>query len=61
MGALRQPPELLTLAEVASRLKMSIKSIRRLIDGGDLPRHFIKSRVRVSSDDLADYLVKCRR
>lgn len=61
MGALRQPPELLTLAEVASRLKVSVKSVRRLIDGGDLTRHLIKSRVRVSSDDLAQYLAQCRR
>lgn len=61
MAALPRGPQLLTVAEVAGRLKVSVKSVRRLIDKGELRRHVVSSRVRVSSDDLAEYLAECRK
>lgn len=60
MAALPRAPQLLRVAEVAGRLKVSVKSVRRLIDRGELRRH-VSSRVRVSSDDLAEYLAECRK
>lgn len=41
-----------TVAEVADRLKISMRQVRRLIDRGDLPTLRIGRSVRISFRDL---------
>jgi excisionase family DNA binding protein len=54
------PEALLTLREVARRLACSEKSVRRLVDAGDLPVVRIGRMVRVDPLDLARF-VRVRR
>ena len=61
LGGRRLPPALLTLEMVADRLAISLRSVRRLIDGNELPVHHIGGTRRVSEDDLARYLAGTRR
>jgi excisionase family DNA binding protein len=55
-----QPQPLLSVADIADRLKLSEKTVRRWIERGDLPAHHLGRAVRVSEDDLALYLHKNR-
>jgi excisionase family DNA binding protein len=57
--ATRHQP-LLSVAEIADRLKLSEKTVRRWIERGDLPAHHLGRAVRISEDDLALYLHKHR-
>ena len=57
--ATRHQP-LLSVADIADRLKLSEKTIRRWIERGDLPAHHLGRAVRVSEDDLSLYLHKHR-
>jgi len=50
----------LSVAEVAVRLDVSPKTVRRMIDRGDLRAHRIGRLVRVGERSLADYLGKAR-
>jgi excisionase family DNA binding protein len=55
--------ELFTVAEVASRLRISVSAVYELIQDSTLPCHRIGPRrgaIRVSGDDLAWYLQQCR-
>lgn len=49
-----------TVAEVAALLKVSLKTVRRRIDQGDLPVHRIGRQIRISQPDLAAF-VRARR
>lgn len=49
-------PHLLTVAGVAKRLAVSIKTTRRLIDRGELQIHRVGRQIRVSESDLFLYL-----
>lgn len=52
---------LLTPAEVAERLKVEIKTVRRLIRDGVIPSHALGERIiRVSPSDLDEYLKRTR-
>ena len=44
--------QLLTVEEVARRLSVATRTVRRLIDRGELPAHRMGRMVRVSEDDL---------
>jgi excisionase family DNA binding protein len=44
------------VATVASRLDVSEKTVRRMIDRGELPAHRVGRLLRISDGDLADYL-----
>jgi excisionase family DNA binding protein len=57
--ATRHQP-LLSVADIADRLKLSEKTVRRWIERGDLPAHHLGRAVRISEDDLALYLHKHR-
>ena len=48
--------QLLTIKEVADRLAVSVRTVRRLIDDGELPPHRMGRMVRVSVDDLKRYV-----
>jgi excisionase family DNA binding protein len=58
--ALPSPARLHDVAGVASRLGVSEKTVRRMIDRAELPAHRIGRLLRVSEEDLADYLAKRR-
>ena len=44
-----------TIAQIAERLVCSDKTIRRMIDRGDLPAHKFGGLWRISAVDLSDY------
>ena len=49
------------LEVIAKRLDVSTKTVRRLIDRGELPHLRVGRLVRVSERDFADYLARSRR
>ena len=56
-----QLPRLLTVDEMAERLNVCSKTIRRWIAGNELPAHRLGRSVRVAEDDLMAFLGKHRR
>ena len=48
--------ELLTIAEVAKYLKISVVSVRRLQQGRHIPFHKVGGSVRFVKSDLVSYL-----
>ena len=54
------PPPLLTVAAAADVLNVSVKTVRRLIDRGDLRPLRIGRALRVSAEDLTLYLHRIR-
>ena len=54
------PPQMLILDEVATRLHLSARSVRRLIKVGALPVHRFGTAVRISTDDLERYIAGSR-
>ena len=53
--------QLLTVAEVAERLAVSTRTVRRLIDSGELVTHRVGRAVRISEADLAAYAREARQ
>ncbi len=53
-------PRLFSVAEVAGRLGVSVKTVRRMLDRGDLPGHRIGRLLRVGESDLEAYLAGAR-
>jgi excisionase family DNA binding protein len=49
-----------TIAEVADRLKISPRSVHRLIERGELERHRFGTAVRISEGALQRYLASAR-
>jgi excisionase family DNA binding protein len=56
----QQAAHLLTVPEVAERLRLCPKTIRRMIDRGELRVHRIGRQLRISEEDLDAYLRKTR-
>lgn len=54
-------PCLLTVKEVAERLQVSTKTIRRWIAADELSVHHIGRQLRVSEDDLLVFLARRRK
>ncbi|MEO0529366.1 MAG: helix-turn-helix domain-containing protein [Planctomycetota bacterium] len=55
---------LLTIAEVAQRLRVSRTTAYQLVERGQLIAHRIgtgRGAIRLSKKDLADYLERCRQ
>jgi putative molybdopterin biosynthesis protein len=48
--------QLLTVEEVAERLRVVTRTVRRMIDRGELPGHRMGRMVRVSEDDLERFI-----
>jgi excisionase family DNA binding protein len=46
----------LTITEVAERLHVSVRTVRRWIDAGDLVAHRIGGIVRIAEGDLRSFL-----
>lgn len=61
MSAFPKPTEMLTKAEVAQRLQVSIKTIERWMASGDLPVHRFGKSVRISTADFGAFLDKRRK
>lgn len=53
-------PELLTVADVARLLKISVSSVRRLQRRRQLPFVKVGGRVRYTRSDVAEYLARQR-
>jgi excisionase family DNA binding protein len=53
-------PRLLTAAEIAELLGLSVKTVRRWIAQGELHAHQFGRQVRVSEDDLLSFLARHR-
>jgi len=51
-----KPDSCHSIQAVAQRLGVSVKTVRRLIEAGDLPAVKIRSRVVVRESDLAAYI-----
>jgi excisionase family DNA binding protein len=51
---------LLSVDDIADDLGVSTKTIRRLIDGGELRAHRIGRALRVSEDEVRQYLNRRR-
>ena len=56
----RQVSNLLKLPEVAQRLNVSEKTVRRYVKAGVLPSSFIGNAYRVSEEDVEEYLRRAR-
>ena len=54
-------PCLLAVDDVAERLQLSVKTVRRSIDRGELVVHRLGRRLRVSEADLAAFLAMRRK
>ncbi len=52
--------ELLTIAEMAEILKVSIASVRRLQQGRHIPFHKVGGSVRYAREDIVSYLAQHR-
>ena len=54
-------PRLLTIVEVAERLRVNVKSVRRWIAGDELTAYQVGRQLRVSEDQLMRFLrARCR-
>ncbi len=51
-----QSSDLLTVKEVAERLRVSQPTILRMIDDGELPAIRVRNQWRIRRSDLDDYL-----
>jgi len=51
---------LLTVRAVAARLGVSTATVYKLVAQGDLPHARVSNAIRISPDDIAAYLVRCR-
>ena len=52
---------LFTLQEIARKAKISIKTVRRLVDAGELKTHRIGAQIRVSEGDWQAFLARSRQ
>ncbi len=59
-GAPSRVPRLLPLTEVARTLQVSVKTIRRWMDCGELRFHRIGRQIRISEEDLSAFINRKR-
>lgn len=60
-NAARKTSPLLNIQATARRLGVCEKTVRRLIERGELRAHKVGRQHRISEDDLARFLQECRR
>jgi len=56
----RPRTRLLTVQDVAADLQLSTKTIRRLIERGELPVHRVGRTVRISEEDLLVFTARAK-
>jgi excisionase family DNA binding protein len=54
-------PQLFPIKETAEKLKVSTKTVRRLIAAGEFRTHRVGSQIRICEEDLIGYIAKSRR
>jgi excisionase family DNA binding protein len=54
------PPPLLSVREVAARLRVSTATVYKLVEAGELPHARIGAAIRVDAEDLAAYVARRR-
>jgi excisionase family DNA binding protein len=54
-------PRLSSLEELASRWGVSVKTLRRIVQRGELKTHRIGAQIRVCEDDIRSYEALSRR
>lgn len=54
-------PSLISVREFAERLSISSKTVRRLIDSGQIPIHRIGGQIRIAETDAARFVAKRRQ
>ena len=52
--------KLLTKAEAAERLSISLSTLDRIVQDGDLPAYRIRGQMRYKCADVDAYLLRCR-
>ena len=52
---------MLTVEDAAERLCLSTRTVHRLLDNGELPKHQFLRSVRISQDDLDNYIARSRK
>ncbi len=58
---MKTPTQLFSLEELASRWGVSVKTLRRIVQRGELKTHRIGTQIRVSADDIRSYEALNRR
>jgi excisionase family DNA binding protein len=61
MANRRPAPTCFSVKEVAKRISISEKSVRRWVTAGDLHHHKLGASIRVSEEDLTSFLAAHRR
>lgn len=56
MNALPDGDRLLLLPEIAASLRVSVKTVRRLIDEGKIKSHKIRGRVLIRGTELMNFV-----
>ena len=56
-----RPPRMLTVSDVAERLQVCTKTVRRWIDRSELRVHRIGRQLRISEDDVATFIAVNRK
>jgi excisionase family DNA binding protein len=51
-----QHPPLLTVSEVAERLRVSVKTVRRLVERGQVPALRVGTQIRIDRDEFDAWL-----
>ena len=51
-------PDVMTVDEAASTLRISTKTLRSIIRDGDLPIVWVRGSIRITSVDLSNYIRK---
>lgn len=54
-------PLMLTVTDVAERLRLSTKTVRRVIAAGELPVHHFGRQHRVAEEDLMAFIARRRK
>jgi excisionase family DNA binding protein len=52
---------MLTVEDAANLLRLSTRTVHRLLDTGALPKHQFGRAVRISQDDLHNYITRSRK
>lgn len=53
-------PAMLTIGDVAARLRLSTRTIRRMVTRGELPAHRVGRQIRTAEDALGRFLAHRR-
>ena len=56
-----QVPAMLTVSDVAARLQVCTKTVRRWIDRSELRVHRMGRQLRISEDDVATFIAVTRK